>query len=196
MEPRKYKNDKELFLALRKRDNQAFSYLYKTRYSLIRTMILNKGGSNDDVKDIYQDSLIAFDKNLMKDSFQLTSSLNTYIYSIAKNLWLKEVNKRSKSKEVDIDDSIENQPEKVDDENQSMTELKLSIAQETMSELGDPCKTLLTNYYFYKKSMEEIASEMGYNSPKTAKNAKYKCMERLRKAVAKKMKKLRLEEVR
>jgi hypothetical protein len=33
--------------------------------------------------------------------------------------------------------------------------------------------------------MKTIARKMGYNNEKTAKNAKYKCMQRLKKSIAK-----------
>jgi hypothetical protein len=49
--------------------------------------------------------------------------------------------------------------------------------------LGEPCHELLGFYYFGRKTMEEISTIMGYKNPDTAKNQKYKCMERLRKMV-------------
>jgi len=62
-------------------------------------------------------------------------------------------------------------------------ELDLKMVSKALTLIGEPCHQLLDFFYFSKKSMEEISSSMGYKNPETAKNQKYKCMERLRKLV-------------
>ena len=47
--------------------------------------------------------------------------------------------------------------------------------------LGEPCKTLITDYYVKHMSMEEIADKFGYTNSNNAKNQKYKCLQRLKK---------------
>jgi hypothetical protein len=49
--------------------------------------------------------------------------------------------------------------------------------------LGDPCKELLECFYYKNLSWSEIASRLGYSSAASARNQKYKCLERIRKAV-------------
>ncbi len=48
--------------------------------------------------------------------------------------------------------------------------------------LGNPCKQLLTTFYFEKKSLREIADELQIEE-NTARNKKYRCMEKLREMV-------------
>jgi RNA polymerase sigma-70 factor (ECF subfamily) len=62
-------------------------------------------------------------------------------------------------------------------------ELDLALVHRCFERIGDPCHRLLEFFYFRQKSMEEISAELGYKNPETAKNQKYKCMERLRKLV-------------
>ena len=50
-----------------------------------------------------------------------------------------------------------------------------------ISNLGEPCKSLLEAYYLQKRSMLEIATSFGYTNAETAKNQKYKCLMRLKK---------------
>ena len=52
-----------------------------------------------------------------------------------------------------------------------------------MIKLGDPCHSIIKMRYFYKLSMDTIHEKLGYKNADTAKNAKYKCMERLRTIV-------------
>ena len=185
-----YANDEAVILAIRTGDRQAFKHLYKSKYLLIKKMILSKGGKEEDVKDIYQEAMTAFYKNVQKPTFNLTSSISTYLYSIAKNHWLKEIDRRVKSKEDSISDR---EHQLVDDTifniEPTEEEIRMRAIKVAIEKLKDPCRMLLTKYYFEKKSMQEIADEMGYKSAKVAKGAKYKCMERLKKVVFKEMKK-------
>jgi RNA polymerase sigma-70 factor (ECF subfamily) len=62
-------------------------------------------------------------------------------------------------------------------------ENNLELVSRCFNQLGDPCHSLLDLFYYHKNSMEEIALALNYKNPETAKNQKYKCMERLRKLV-------------
>jgi DNA-directed RNA polymerase specialized sigma24 family protein len=55
------------------------------------------------------------------------------------------------------------------------------IMEQAMTNLGEPCKSLLEAYYLDKKSMVEIAGDFGYTNADNAKNQKYKCLMRLKK---------------
>lgn len=188
--------DKELLGLIRERDIQAFNSLYKMKYPIIKKMILKKGGKVEDVKDIFQDTLMVFYKNVQKDDFELTSSISTYLFAIANNLWLKEINKRSKiqanRKEIVgfyQKKAIAFSPYDYDN---SEKELKFSVMEKIIKELKDPCKSLLVNFYFKKKSMAQIATEMGYKSASAAKKQKFKCMERVRKLALLEMNKMKV----
>jgi predicted DNA-binding protein YlxM (UPF0122 family) len=50
-----------------------------------------------------------------------------------------------------------------------------------MIELGEPCCTLIQDYYWQDLSMETIAEKFGYTNADNAKNQKYKCLQRLKK---------------
>lgn len=56
---------------------------------------------------------------------------------------------------------------------------KLKI-QSLLHQLGDPCKSLLTMYYFNRFSMAEIAERLDYASADVAKNKKSLCMKKLK----------------
>jgi DNA-directed RNA polymerase specialized sigma24 family protein len=66
---------------------------------------------------------------------------------------------------------------------QLIEENNLNLISRCFDQLGDPCHTLLDLFYYQKKSMEEITVELNYKNTDSAKNQKYKCIERLRKLV-------------
>jgi RNA polymerase sigma factor (sigma-70 family) len=106
--------------------------------------------------------------------------LQTYIYSISKRLWLKQLNKNKslyKLKDdegsyVDVSNEVSEHVEK---------EVQFSKMNTSLLELGEPCKTLIEDFYIRQMSMEEIADKFGYTNADNAKNQKYKCLQRLKR---------------
>ena len=61
-------------------------------------------------------------------------------------------------------------------------DLEFEMMEKAMGNLGEPCKSLLEAFYLQKRNMQEIASSFGYTNADNAKNQKYKCLMRLKKA--------------
>ncbi len=136
-------------------------------------MILANGGKAEDAEDIYQEALIVFYKKVNEAGFELTSSINTYLYSICRFMWLKS-RKQPKQVFVEFDNVLIEETEFV---TEIETENKYRLSEKVISELGERCKELLLQFYFHSKKLKDIAVQMGYNSENTAKNQKYKCLE-------------------
>jgi predicted DNA-binding protein YlxM (UPF0122 family) len=47
--------------------------------------------------------------------------------------------------------------------------------------LGEPCKSIIEDFYIADLSMEEISVKFNYTNADNAKNQKYKCLQRLKK---------------
>ncbi len=158
------------------RDNKpdkAFSSLYNY-FPVIKKMVLANGGKPEDAEDIYQEALIIFYKKVKEPDFKLTSSINTYVYSICRFMWKDQLKKQQKQSFTELEKDLVAEAEfipAIESENQFL------LAEKVISELGERCKEILIRFYFHSKSLREIASKMGYNSENTAKNQKYKCLE-------------------
>ena len=108
----------------------------------------------------------------------LTSTVKTYLFAIGRNKAL-ELNKKSNRFVSDtttdlVDDSVDSKRDHL------ALNKDLETVSSSLTKLGDPCKTILTLYYYKRLSMDQIADQLGYNNKDTAKNMKYKCMKRLR----------------
>jgi DNA-directed RNA polymerase specialized sigma24 family protein len=68
---------------------------------MVKNFILKNNGDDSAVDDILQDAVIAVWKNTNKPEFLLQAKLSTYVMAIGKNLWFKELKKRTKFKLVD-----------------------------------------------------------------------------------------------
>ena len=61
-------------------------------------------------------------------------------------------------------------------------ELKLAQATQAFKNLGDSCKELLSKFYFEKMSLNVIADLFDLDAA-SARNKKYRCMQKLRALV-------------
>ena len=170
-------NDDQIIEILRtSKRGKALDKLYRY-YPKVENMIRSNGGEKQDAQDLFQEALIIFCKKITDSQFALTASINTYVYSICKILWLKELKKKQRGATVKIETELTSTQE---EELQLSIEKeeKLKTAEAVMSELGKRCHELLRLFYIKSLSMKEIAKQMEFKSENVAKNQKYKCLER------------------
>ena len=177
------KSDKELLVLLKSNDELVLGHIYKNNYPLIRQFILQNSGTVEEAKDVYQDAMIILFENVHKSGFMLTSKISTYLYSIARRLWLKKLAEKKRELEIKDNDSFVNVYDVVDEF--AIKEERLNKIDKGLSMLGEPCKTILTDFFHLKYTMQQIAEKMGYTNAANAKNQKYKCLKRLRVIVEK-----------
>jgi RNA polymerase sigma factor (sigma-70 family) len=175
-------NEDKLVEQLRIGDENALKQVYRSYFKQVQHFVISNNGSEDDARDIYQDAICVLYEMMRKPSFELSCSVGTYIYSVSRNLWLKELRKKSNGdlRLKDEDDHAEVNTEE-ETELFLLKEGRIDKINESMKELGEPCNTILSDFFYHKLSMEEISEKMGYTNAENAKNQKYKCFIRLKK---------------
>lgn len=179
--PKEQFTDNDFMVGLLNGNNDVLSALYKKYYNIVLKFILYNSGTNAAAQDIYQETIIVLYESVKKPGFELKCQLQTYIFSIAKRLWLKELKKNGKTflfKEseennlVDVSEDLKEFDEK---------EAEIEKMNNSLIDLGEPCSELIKDFYINKLSMEEIAEKFGYTNADNAKTQKYKCLQRLKK---------------
>lgn len=175
--------DSEFIEGLKSDNDGALSALYKKYFNVVLKYVLNNSGTEEEAQDIYQETIIVLYNNARKPDFSLNCALQTYIYSIAKRLWLKQLNKHSNvfklSESADEDGTLVDISAEVKEHEEK--EKHLVKMNESLMGLGEPCKTLIEDFYIRHLSMEEISEKFGYTNADNAKNQKYKCLQRLKR---------------
>ncbi len=180
MAVKKQFSDSDFISGLKLDDDKVLSALYKKFYPPVLKHILNNNGNEQEAQDIYQETILVLYNNCKKNNFELQCSLQTYVYSISKRLWLKQLNKnKSLFKLNDDDGSYVDVANEVNEHKEK--EVQFSKMNSSLLELGEPCKTLIEDFYIRQLSMEEIAEKFGYTNADNAKNQKYKCLQRLKR---------------
>lgn len=173
--------DLEFIEGLRNNQDVVLRALYKKYYNLVLKYVVNNSGNSEAAADIYQETIIVLYENVQKPGFELNCQLQTFIFSIAKRLWLKQLRNNGHTLRLkeDEEEEVVDVSEEISDHLKKESDIEKMNA--CMEELGEPCKTLLKDFYVYKLSMEEISEKFGYTNADNAKTQKYKCLQRLKR---------------
>ncbi|WP_462265212.1 RNA polymerase sigma factor [Mucilaginibacter sp.] len=173
--------DSEAILGILNNSEQMLKRLYAAYFPMILQLVLNNNGSQDDAKDIYQEAIIVLYNKVKAGNFELSSKLKTFIYSVCRRLWLKRLTYNSRYATSDIKDYQEYLPVEEEVDDHAERSLQFDKMQVAMEQLGEPCRTIIDDFYIQNKSMAEICERFGYTNADNAKTQKYKCLQRLKK---------------
>ena len=175
-----YETDEAIMDGIRRDDERALAYLYKLYFPMISHLILNNSGTDDEAKDIYQEGVIVFYEKIRENTLVLNCQIKTYLYSVCRRLWLKRLAEKGRYA-VKVEDSESFLPVEEDTQHHEEQERQFGIMGESLEQLGEPCRSLLEDYYIRMQNMQVITDKYGYTNSDTAKNQKYKCLQRLKK---------------
>lgn len=178
----------QLLEGIARNDRKITEQVYVDNYKLVKAYLQSKGGSAEDVDDVFQEAMTILFQKAQEEQFRLSCKIGTYLVAISKHLWFKRLetlNKRSEivlqsedGEESTVFDTIPYQDDIKWHEEKEAHYAQLDLALIT---LGEPCQSLLKAFYQEQKSMQEIAKQFGYTNPENAKTQKYKCLSRLKK---------------
>jgi RNA polymerase sigma factor (sigma-70 family) len=179
--PKLQLTDSQFIQGLRIGNSEVLTALYKKYYNLVLKLVVNNSGTSDAAQDVYQETIIVLFENVNKPEFELNCQLQTYIYSVAKRLWLKQLKKNGHFFLMKEDEDSEIADVSEDLSLHHQKERDFDKVNQSLENLGEPCATLIKDFYVQKLSMDEIAEKFGYTNSDNAKNQKYKCLQRLKK---------------
>lgn len=175
-----YYFDELIVSELRKGNPVVLRELYRTHFPMVIHMVCSNSGTEQEAKDIYQDAVIAFYEKVQQPDFVLTCKIKTYLYAVCRRLWLKRLAEKKKyhGKIEESETFLEIEEEMTHIEKREETFQRMS---QSLGDLGEPCRSILEDFYFNGNSMEVIREKYGYTTTDNAKNQKYKCLQRLKK---------------
>jgi RNA polymerase sigma factor (sigma-70 family) len=149
--------------------------------------------SDYELEDVFQDANIILYEKIVKGDFVLTATFQTYLNSVCRFQLLNTLEKSKLTTDYQ-DNSDDDDDENSNSYHSSITDslgavdhsnepqfLAIETALEKMKAAGGHCYELLTLFWYHKKSMNELTTELGYNNSDTTKNQKARCQKRLEK---------------
>lgn len=181
--------DPKIIEILSQRDSSqieaAVTFLYRMCQNPIKHLVISNSGSSEDAKDVIQEVIVVFINQVTDGKFVLmpTVKISTYLYTLARNIWLKQLERDGKRKEwerlfLEIKEELpeEKSPQELMIEKQE-NESYLNV----FHRLGSGCQQLLKAFYGDNKSMEQIAVELGLGTAENTRVKKYRCMQELKR---------------
>lgn len=166
--------DKVILKALRNGDDhKALEALYKAVFPKIKKLVNTSNDKEEESKDILQEALLIFYKQVMLNKFDEKYEIGGYIYTIAKNLWINRVKKKKRLVNVDYGEMPELPEGNILDE-MELKERKVMV-DNLFNQLDDKCKQLLTLTIFEELTMKEVSEKMGFTSANAATVASFRC---------------------
>lgn len=143
--------------------------LFANQYGLPAEVIL----------DVYQDAVVALCENAKKgliDNLQCT--IKTYLFSVGKFMIFKQLKKKSNvafNEELDLDMPVV--WESYDEEANLEHLLRMRAA---LDKLDEPCKSILSLFYFEEKKLDEMLELLNYKNKDVLKSQKSRCLKKLK----------------
>jgi RNA polymerase sigma factor (sigma-70 family) len=165
----------EIITGIAARKNNVIQHIYKTCYDPVRRLILMNKGTDEDARDIFQEALFTIYQKITLQKFQLNCSFSTYMYSVCRFLWVRELTKKK-----EFDNITDEFPDIISagSLNPKIELAGLKIFQKHFNELCENCQKVL-RLYFRNVSLEEISEIMGYKNVQIARDKKYRCKQNL-----------------
>ncbi len=173
-------HDTQIIAQIKERDNAAFEIIYKFYYPTVEHFVRKNNGTADDAKDVFQETVLVLLDKIPHADFELTSSLKTYIFSIASNLWLKRLREASKATKAMLhDESTESPVTHLEQQEESL--LQAGFIRRIFMQVTKPCVRLLSRIFLSEIKREVLMIQMGYKNKHSFDNQKYKCLEQARR---------------
>jgi RNA polymerase sigma-70 factor (ECF subfamily) len=135
--------------------------------------------------DLFQSALLTLCENVKSGRLtELTSSLQTYLFAIGKNKAHEYLKQQQRQQNISVYDFSLLYNEADEGGQTSESQSLMTQLLDVVSRLGQPCLPLLHLFYYENKSWEEISGMLGYKTVNSAKNMKYKCMQKIKEMMA------------
>ncbi len=173
-------SENEIVSLIKMNDGQTLKVLYNANFGKVKRYVLKNNGDYAAAKDVYQEAFVAMWRNIKNDKFSCEepSSVNGYLYQIAKNKWLDHLRSARYKNTSFINRDLEADQSDIEETEEKYKKIK--ILMDSIGTMGERCQTLLKLFYFERRSFREIADITGLDEA-SARNAKYRCQEQLKK---------------
>lgn len=173
-------SDNTLINQLKDENNSSFELLYKFYFPSIAAYINNNYGNKEDAQDVFQEAIIILLQKIRQDNFELTASLKTYLFAIAKNIWLKRL-RDNKLISVEDFEIYQKEDKLITTTNTDFEKSNEEKLDSWLTKITKNCQQILKAIFFYNESMDNLMKKLGWKNKHTAANQQYKCIQQVKK---------------
>lgn len=174
----------EIINAFLNSNSKIIKEVYNSLYPMVRKLVLTNSGKESDINDIVSETVLRFILNIQKnETFKLSCSFRTYIYSVSKNIWMSKLKVKRYKIEIFYDTITleDNTIELYDLEEIAKDSKKYSLYLKHFAKISVLCQKVI-QMFLDKMPLSEIAQTTGVTED-YAKQRNYECKKRLIKKI-------------
>lgn len=157
-------------------DTETIEQLYQELFPKVVSYIRKNKGTYQDAQEVFHNALFQFIVRAKCKGLTITSSFEGYLFTICRNLWLKELNNRKK--EVRNDGIFELKAKEDQTIASIMEQERWDLFEEKLQLLSDNCRALLKDF-FNKVPYHTIVKKFEYSNENVAFQRMFKCKKKL-----------------
>jgi RNA polymerase sigma factor (sigma-70 family) len=165
-------SDIDIISGILNQDDKVLNWLYDNYFQSVKNHVLSNSGSDEDVSDVFQDTIIVLYNQITENVLNLTTDLKGYFFGIARNVWSAQLRKKQKTTELEIDIADE-------EENEEQYDPLLERIISRVFQKLKPDQQMVLSLFFEGLSYSEIADKMDLKNEVYARRKKYLCKEAL-----------------
>jgi len=165
-------------------ENEFLRMLYGYRKPCVEYLLGKTNCNITDAENIFIEAVIDLKRKKSLEDIMQIRNLNTFLLRVCFNHWKRfyyTEKKKVDPKNITSSYFYNYQQDSHDDEEiNKMEEELLELSNKALHSLDGKCQEIIKYFYYQNKTMTEIASLMGFNTPAVATTAKYRCIKKLR----------------
>lgn len=174
-----YSNE-ELITKIKNGDLSILDWLYlKYKQPVIQSFKSTKKIASADVEDLFHETIIEFNRSVLRNNFKKEYDLKGYLIGIMKNQYNNNARRKKRGGEIEEEFTRILRLTNIltTDKEEQLNKLRHHI-----SHLSKRCKEVLELFYFRQLSYEEIAQELEIDA-NYAKVKKFDCQKNLKNSI-------------
>jgi len=161
-------------------DSNTVAALYSNNLPRVIKFVCQNKGNKYDAEEVFQNALLQLAVRYKHDKFEIRSSFEAYLFTVCKNLWRRELNR--KKKEVTKNNITELKDEGEDFANAILEQKQWELYNEAFNKLSDNCQEIL-KLFFKKFSYQQMLEILDYKSENVIKQRVFKCKSKLKSMI-------------
>jgi len=163
-------------------NSKILQYIYSENFSKVKQYICTNGGSEDEAADVFQESILVIFEKARKEKLVLRVKFSTYLYAVAKIVWMAYLRKNRRELEDGYFVELETDYGIGEVDKYIIENERYKLVWRYFENLSKDCQTII-RLFLDGKSIEEVTQLMNYTSEQHTKNRRLRCKESLIKKI-------------
>lgn len=175
-------SDSQLINALRAGEDWAWRMIFSQYKSSIIRFVIFHHGSRQEADAVFREALMIFYEKINRPSFVLNAKIETYLFPIARSLWIKIL--KSRGLKLVSTYVYEKPLDFYDKENFEINKsARVSQIAEAIENLDGGGRDLLLDWYFHQISPDKITKKFGFDNEEAVLARKNQYISNIKKMV-------------